>query len=158
MRRLLSTILFFSLCVGVAWAGQFPSTLEVISGPVYVDQGNGLTEADQFTLLEVGDRILMKAGNTALLMNNSLGCTVSLRDAGLYHVPDLTECHVGQASVLKSGGVITPANGVFVPAQPVYAGGGAGSGGVMAGLGFFGLVGLTVLTNAILEESSVSSP
>ena len=159
MRRLFSTIFFSSLLTGAAIAGQPPTTLEVISGPVYVDQGYGLTEVDQFTLLEVGDRILIKAGQTALLMNNSLGCTISLRDAGLYRVPDLTECHVGQASVLKSEVMITPANGVFVPVRPGYAGGGgAGSGSVMAGLGFFGLVALTVVANTILEESPVSTP
>jgi hypothetical protein len=162
MRRLVYCFLFASLLGGHAVAEQMPAALEVISGPVYVDQGEGLVKADDFTLLNSDDRILMKVGSTALLTNNKLGCTISLRDAGLYRVPDMTNCNAGQAKVMQSDITITPANGIFVPAQPSQAGfvvgGGGGSGSVMAGLGFFGLVGLTVVTNAIFEESPVESP
>lgn len=161
MRHFVLSSLFASLLGGHAIAEPAPAALEVISGPVYVDQGQGLAKADHFTLLEAEDRILMKVGSTALLTNNKLGCIISLRDAGLYRVPDLSNCHAGQAKVMQSEFTITPANSIFVPAQPQMvgvAGGGLGQGSVMAGLGFFGLAGLTVVTNGILEETSVSTP
>lgn len=160
MRRMVYGFMVVAACTNAGVAGQSSAALEIISGPVFVDQGNGFVEADLYTMLNREDRILMKAGGTALLINHKLGCTLSLRAAGLYRVPDMSHCLAGQASVLQSDITITPANGVFVPAEPVFvstAGGVAASeSSLLFGLGFFAVSSLAAVTNTILEDAPVS--
>jgi hypothetical protein len=158
MRRMIYSFVMAIFCSSAVFAGQSPASLEVISGPVFVDQGHGLVEADRFTLLNANDRILMKVGSTALLINNKLGCTISLRDAGLYQVPDMTNCHSGQASVLQSDITISPATSPLAPGGFISTGSGVASqSGVFFGVGFFGITGIAAATNTILEDEPVSN-
>ncbi len=161
MRHFLYSLILASLCANAAAAGPSPATLEVIAGPVFVDQGKGLIEVDRFTLLSLDDKILLKAGSTALLMNNSEGCLISLREAGIYAVPDMSNCHAGQAGVLKSNITITPANGVYVPAPPppgaLVAASGSNFGPIAAGLGFVAVSGAAAAYSS-LSESDADTP
>lgn len=161
MRRIFFSFVLASICAHVAVAGPSPTTLEVISGPVFVDQGKGLTAVDRFTLLGSGDRILMKEGSTALLVNNSAGCVLSLREAGIYQTPDMSNCHTGHASVLKTNVTITPANGIYVQAPPppevFVAASGSSFASVAAGLGFVAIAGAAA-AHSSLSESDTDEP
>jgi hypothetical protein len=161
MRRTLFSFVLASICANVAVAGPSPTTLEVISGPVFLDQGKGLIAVDRFTLLGSDDRILIKEGSTALLVNNSAGCVLSLREAGIYQTPDMTNCHPGQASVLKTNVTITPTNGVYVQAPPppeaFAAASGSSFGSIAVGLGFFAVAGAASAYFS-LSESDADEP
>jgi hypothetical protein len=148
MRRILFSFVLASICANVATAGPSPTTLEVIQGPVFVDQGKGLIAVDRFTLLRSGDRILIKEGSTALLVNKSAGCVLSLREAGMFEAPDMSNCHTGQASVMKTNVTITPANGVYVAAPA------SNFGAVAAGLGFVAVAGAAAVYSSLTESAT----
>jgi hypothetical protein len=159
MHRLLYSLVLACLGASSALAGKTPATLEVISGPVFVDQGQGLVVAERFTLLRSNDRILVKARGSALLVNNHEGCFISLREAGLYLVPDMDNCHTGEAKVLKTNVIITPVNGVYTPVNTVIPGAFSTSGNaVWVGLGFSALVGAVGGYAVVKDGSPVSVP
>ncbi len=164
MRQTIFGIFLAALCANTAVAKEPQAALEVILGSVYVDQGNGLVKAAPASQLLANDKVFLKAGSAALLSSLDGGCIVSLREAGIYVVPDFTDCNAGQASVLPSDFSIVPANGVPPPPSPeaVYGGyanaAGASNSAILMGVGFAAVTVAAATYTAVTEQEVVEMP
>jgi hypothetical protein len=117
MRRLAFIFTLATFATTPAFAQQGIS-LEVIQGSAMVETASQVKKADALTYLQPGDRVLLKSDSGAILSNIENGCFISLRDAGVYTVPAMSDCAAGQASVMSSSSNIVPANGVPAPPAP----------------------------------------
>jgi hypothetical protein len=106
------------LCATAAFAAEPAVQLEVMAGKVLKQSAAGFTKAKSGTPLKAGDRLMLREGAAAILNAAESGCFVSLREAGLYVVPDLANCTPGQTQVLASQAKIEPVNGIYEPVYP----------------------------------------
>jgi hypothetical protein len=147
-----------------AFATEQPIRLEVMAGKVFMQSATGLA--------------LLKKGAAAILNAAESGCVVSLRQPGVYVVPNLADCAPGQAAVLKSSAVIEPANGtpdggypdVGYPdvAYPDVAYPDAGVlpppppeapvSGFLVGTGFAATVAAVVVYNMVIQDEEPATP
>jgi hypothetical protein len=155
MRRIIITILLLAFLPHVASAAQTKAVLEVMTGEIFVNQGQGLEAVSSKAVVESNAQIILKAGSAALLVSEDGTCVFSLREEGVYKVPALHDCKLGQAAVLASGIMVSPANGVYTTALPAGEAGLPGS-AMYAGLGFATTVAVIATYSVAFGEKPVS--
>ena len=154
-------IVFAGLVVchaGNSFAASDGALIEVVQGSAFLTTESGLTKAHTGMTLTVGQEVVLKDNATAILSNTETGCFVSLREAGTYRVPDMTECRAGTAMVLKAGFQITPTNGYPPPPPAPFVETSVES--VVVGLGFAAVVAGAALYNTVVTtpDEAISGP
>ncbi len=133
-KNIFAGVVLVAVSGGVALANQPVAQIEVMSGKVMVNSGQGFTQILPKTLLSIGERILIGKNSSLTLNFPNDKCSVTYTAASVVVVPANAPCKVGDHIAAVDENFATPANGVAgVPVFTTFAG---TSVPVSVGLGF----------------------
>jgi hypothetical protein len=104
------------LCAYQCGAGQafeVEAELEVFAGQVLVSTPAGQIPAEPKQNIGFGDSITLLTGAAVVISYPDTGCFLTLRDAGTFTIPDLSQCSGGVAARPDVTPMISPANGGY---------------------------------------------